>query len=410
MKNKKIAIIIQHLAKGGAEASAARLSKGFFKAGFDPVIIVFNNIADYDFAGRLVSLDAGSGNSNIVRKIFSFFKRLNTVKKIKAKEKFAASISLMENANFINILSRKGEKVIISVRNDIPHRLKELPFYKRFLVKTLYRLADKCVLISKKMRKDAIKLLRVPEPKAALLYNPIETKQIKKIARENPGEYGPIFDSPVVINSGRLQPHKGQWHLIRIFRELKKSCSGLKLVILGYGDGFLKNYLTDLSIKCGLKTYTEWGNMPLNNGYDVYFLGFVRNPYRLIARSKLFLFPSVSEGLGNSLIEALACGTPVISSDCLTGPADILAPERDTDERAVKPVYKKYGVLMPPFDGKLKNSAAPLSRREQMWIETAGKFLENPLPPPVVSESCVKKAKEFDTEKIMPGWRKIANE
>ena len=203
----------------------------------------------------------------------------------------------MENANFINLLTKQKEKLIVSTRNDIEAILKTMPLIRQVLMKFLYKKAFAYVLISRKMQKDAIKLLKIKAEKTKLVYNPINNKLIKQLAAQNPGKYSCIFKYPVLINSGRLSVQKGQWHLIRIFKSLLTDFKGLKLVILGYDDGSLSDFLIKLSRNLGLKTYAEWENKPISEDFDLYFTGFLSNPYSLISRSKLFLFPSISEGL-----------------------------------------------------------------------------------------------------------------
>ena len=189
--------------------------------------------------------------------------------------------------------------------------------------------------------------------------------------------------------------------------ELKKNFTGLKLVILGYGDGDLKEYLTGLSRSLGLKTYAAWEGNPLNENYDVYFTGFLSNPYSLISRSKIFLFPSISEGLGNALIEAMACGVPVVSSDCKTGPRDILSPDSNCNDTAKIPEQTPHGILMPAFDGGLKRAEEPLTPEEELWLNTVKGLLSSSEKIGLLAVSARKRAADFDAEKIIESWMKI---
>ena len=67
----------------------------------------------------------------------------------------------------------------------------------------------------------------------------------------------------------------------------------------------------------------------LNLENNIKLVGFVNNPYDYMKKSDIFVFPSLYEGLGNSILEALACGLPIISSDCECGPREILSPKTD---------------------------------------------------------------------------------
>jgi hypothetical protein len=86
--------------------------------------------------------------------------------------------------------------------------------------------------------------------------------------------------------------------LLRVFKALKEKHKALKLVILAEGE--LKDYLVGLSEELGLKTYV-WDRDKLSERFDVYFLGFQKNPFKFIARSKLFVFPSFTLLNNNSL-------------------------------------------------------------------------------------------------------------
>ncbi|MBN2754694.1 MAG: glycosyltransferase [Candidatus Goldbacteria bacterium] len=404
---KKAAIIVQHLAKGGAEASAARLSIGLSNLGYDVTLIIFHSLIEYEYKGNIISLNIDFLEKNLLQRIFLFFKKIRTVSRIKKQNSFYTCISFMENANFINILSKQKEKLIVSTRNDIELMLKSLPFYKKFFMKTLYKKVFAYVLISKKMKQDAVKLLKIKPDKTKLLYNPINNQKIKDLAGRDAGKYSCIFKHPVLVNSGRLSGQKGQWHLIRIMKILLKDFKELKLILLGYGDGDLKEYLVNLSRTLGLKTYAEWENASINDDYDVYFTGFLKNPYSLIARSKIFLFPSISEGLGNALIEAMICAVPVISSDCKTGPRDILAPDTDCNKTAETPEHAPFGILMPPFNDSLKTSDEITDTTETMWINTIKELLNNNEKREMYALSAEKRGYDFDVHKIIQGWTDI---
>jgi glycosyltransferase involved in cell wall biosynthesis len=282
-----------------------------------------------------------------------------------------------------------------------------MPLIKQILMKFLYKKVFAYVLISRKMQKDAVKLLKIKAEKTRLIYNPINNKLIKEMAAQNPGKYSCIFKHPVLINSGRLSAQKGQWHLIRILKRLLTDFKGLKLVMLGYGDGLLSDYLTTLSRNLGLKTYAEWENKPISEDFDVYFTGFLSNPYSLIARSKIFLFPSISEGLGNALIEAMICKVPVISSDCKTGPRDILAPDTGWEISAKTPENTPFGILMPPFDEKLKNADDAINPNEIMWIETIKTLLSDEEKLDFYARSAEERGFDFDTDKVIKKWQEI---
>jgi glycosyltransferase involved in cell wall biosynthesis len=126
-----------------------------------------------------------------------------------------------------------------------------------------------------------------------------------------------------------------------------------------------------------------------------------------MARAKLFVFPSLWEGFPNALVEAMACGVPVISSDCRSGPREILAPDTDFNYQTQKPDFAEYGILMPVFEVKYKSAEEPLEEREIMWVKTIDKLLEDEDLRKHYSEKAKQRAENFRIEKIVEEWKKV---
>jgi glycosyltransferase involved in cell wall biosynthesis len=176
------------------------------------------------------------------------------------------------------------------------------------LMKRMYDSAEKVVAVSKGVATDMYETLSLEdEPK--VIYNPVVTPSLFHQANEplNDPWFNP--DSPpVVLSAGRLQEEKDFTTLINAFVQLRKEIPS-RLVILGKGDKKKK-------LKRTAKEY--------NVADDVRFPGFVDNPYKYMKRADVFALSSKREGLPTVLIEAMACGTPVVSTDCPSGPAEIL--------------------------------------------------------------------------------------
>ncbi len=395
----KLYFLINSLAGGGAEKVAIKLSEHLPVSTF----ISLERDVKYKTDKPIFFLSNHSTKTSPITKTLSI--PIYAYKLSKFLEKNSLVVSFLERANFVNIISKpfKKHRAIISVRMDQQTGHVGLRKLNKLLVKILYPKADLIIAISYGVKQSLINL-DIEEEKIKVIYNPYPIDEIIELAKEPLGSYEEIFKHPVLITAGRLTKQKGQWYLLRVFKALKEKHKDLKLVILGEGE--LKDYLVGLSQELGLKTYV-WDRDALSENFDVYFLGFQKNPFKFIARSKLFVFPSLWEGFGNVLVEAMVCGVCVVSSDCRSGPREILAPNTDFNYQTQKPEFAEYGVLMPVFKVKYKTSNEPLEEKEIMWVETVDKLLEDESLRKKYSEKAKQRAEDFSIEKIVQEWKEI---
>ncbi len=396
---RQIYFLLNSLGGGGAEAVAVRLSEYLPVANF----ILLERDVKYKTDKPIFFLSNHSTKTSPIIKTLSI--PIYAYKLSKSLEKPSLVVSFLERANFVNIISKpfKKHKAIISVRMDQQTGHVGLRKLNKLLVRILYPKADLIIAISHGVKQSLINL-GIEEEKIKVIYNPCPIDEIRELAKEPLGSHEEIFKHPVLITAGRLTNAKGQWYLLRVFKALKEKHKDLKLMILGEGE--LKDYLVKLSEELGLKTYV-WDRDKLLESFDVYFLGFQKNPFKFIARSKLFVFPSLWEGFPNALVEAMACGVPVVSSDCRSGPREILASNTDFNYQTQKPEFAEYGVLMPVFEVKYKTAKEPLEEREIMWVETIDKLLEDENLRKNYSEKAKQRAEDFRIEKIVQDWKEI---
>ncbi len=219
------------------------------------------------------------------------------------------SIALMLAAQF-----GKGDtRCYVNIRNHISssvagaksRRMREIPV----LMRNLFHLADRVVAVSDGVAEDIARLTDTPAGRLTTIFNPVYRPEILEQAEAGPPHpwMGP-GKTPVVLGAGKMKPQKDFPTLLKAFARLRESHPA-RLIILGDGD--------DLD---SLKALTE----KLGIGKEVDFPGYVANPYAYFRHASVFVLSSAWEGLPNVLIEAMACGCPVVSTDCPSGPAEIL--------------------------------------------------------------------------------------
>lgn len=185
----------------------------------------------------------------------------------------------------------------------------------------LFPSLDKIIGVSEGVVEDTIEITGMPRQRVIAIRNPVITPELAVMAQEDPAH--PWFKEaiPVVLGAGRLTPEKDFPTLIRAFARLREQRAA-RLVILG--EGPLEASLRELTRTLGVEA-------------DVDFPGFTPNPFAYMQRAALFVMSSAWEGSGNVLVEALALGTPSVSTDCPFGPRETLADGR-------------YGSLVPVGD------------------------------------------------------------
>ena len=376
----KIIFLIPTLSLGGGERVVSELSLSLPES-IEKVIVLFKEEISYLYKGRVISLNTPISSENSLLKIYHYFLGLLKFRKIVKSEKPDYVISFGHPSNIINILC--GAKSIVRADNFFSSALNGFGggIYK-ILIKVLFKRASIVVAVSKESAQDLIKNFNVKKEKIKVIYNPLNVEEIEKLAKEPlEKKYQKIFQNPVIINMGRLNKQKGQQYLIEAFCEIKNKIKDAKLVILGKGE--LEDSLKYLSEKMGFKD-------------DIHFLGWQENPFKFLASSKIFILSSLWEGLPYVLLEAMACGLPIVSFDCKSGPREILAPNTDFSFQARNIEYAEYGVLVEKENKKLLSQAA-------IKLLLDGDLLKE------LKEKSKKRALNFNIENIIKEWKFLEN-
>jgi len=316
----KLFILIPSLEKGGIERSMSRLSRGLLDSGWDVSIISEKpskeSISYFDERVKLLSLGSSfiNQNSNI---IFSIFKNILYYFKIKKYIKKYSPDVLLAVKNipvsiFLKIILKNKFKLIIrEAVNPKYSSITQRSLLSRIFVNNLKRLlypkADNIIAISEGVKQSLVKNFNLDSSKIQTIYNPSADEKILSLAKEDI-DRDLISNRPLIVSIGRLTKQKNHITLLKAFNKIHSNID-CNLYIIGEGserrnlEKFIKNNNIDDKVK---------------------LLGYQNNPWKFLSKSNLFVLPSIWEGFGNVIVESMLIGIPVISSDCPSGPREIL--------------------------------------------------------------------------------------
>jgi glycosyltransferase involved in cell wall biosynthesis len=206
----------------------------------------------------------------------------------------------------------------------------------RALMRRYYPRADRIVTVSRDLAAELRDFAGIPQERITALYNAVVDDDLYAAAKEEPDHpWLKPGAPPVILGVGRLVPRKGFDVLLRAFARVLRNRPA-RLIILGHGK------TTDKGDVCTAELNALTQELGIANAVSL--PGFQRNPFAYMARARVFVLPSWFEGLPGVLIQAMACGCPVVSTDCPTGPREILEGGR-------------HGPLVPVGDDKAMAAA-----------------------------------------------------
>lgn len=382
MAKKNVLVIISKLNNGGAEKIAIYLAEKLANKYNVHILVSDLKLQDYKCSVPIIELPI----MKIIR--LKTILRINEIKKIKRELNIDYTISLGFKSNFFNVISRVNDKVIVSVVNMI--RLKELKkqdfLYKHFVLKK----ADVIVPVSKRIEMDLIENYKAKKRKIKTIYNFCNEKEIDELKIEPiEDEYSWIFESEnVVATVGRLHYQKAQIYLLKAFKKVVKEIPDAKLIILGRGT--LYDELNDYIVSEKLEK-------------SIILLGFKQNLYKYLYKSSMFVLSSRYEGLPNSIIEAMYLSLPIVSTDCDSGPREVLEPNSNLTDKVDDIKECEYGILFPNI---IKNNLT-----EEEYIDYIYKSIVKVLKDKKLKEKYSKLSKkrveDFRYDKIIDEWIEI---
>ncbi|HBH25596.1 MAG TPA: glycosyl transferase [Cytophagales bacterium] len=311
MKNR-IAIYIPSLRGGGAERVMVTLANAFVSSGYYVDLVVGKADGSYikDVSEEVAIVDLDS------RRVTT---SLPGLVRYLRRAKPNALLSAMVHANiiaiFANYIARSEIRLVVSEHNTLNSLLKTVSWLRRekwlpFAMRLMYPKTHGIVAVSKGVADELSMITNISREKIDVIYNPVVINYSFP-PHTNRITLHPWFGDdqpPVILSAGRLTPQKDFTTLIYAFAKLLTKYQA-RLVIMGEGEQ--RNALEQLIQK-------------LNISDKILLPGFVDNPREWMQCSSLFVLSSSWEGFGNVILEAMACGLPIVSTDCPSGPAEIL--------------------------------------------------------------------------------------
>lgn len=359
----KILLMYRDLTHGGVQKIMVYVANYFAGCGYDVTLLVGEAKGPYL---NLLSSDVKVISINTKNR-YSLCKHLITLlRHHKPDILFTGVPSFNLIAIIAKYISLTNTKVIISEHSNT---FKEFSKSKNFsyklsflLIPFLYRFSDAIIAVSKGVAKDLSKFSFIPCDSIKTIYNPAYSKSIAQVSKFEVNEdWFEYKDCPVIIGVGRLTEQKDFSTLLDAIYTLRKT-RNVKLIIVGDGPMY-----ADLQMKIdsyGLNAYVK-------------LVGFKENPISWINKADVFVLSSKWEGFGNILVEALAAGTTIVSTDCKSGPSEILK-------------GGQLGYLVPTCDVKAMS-------------EKIAYAIDNPISKAVLTNA----AEEYDEDFIMKEYESL---
>lgn len=345
----RYAFVINSLKQGGAERACATIAEALSERKIPPVVILLEGVQFYRLPPAVPVIVINRTSLPGWKKLLYLPRTWIRLKKELRAGKFSRVISFLFFPNYLNVLLRmwnpehlgRGQgdyRVIISTRTNPERFLREgvTGQINRLIVRLLYPRADLHISLTRRMS-EILRQWHALPPMDLVIPNPYDHRRIQAQGKERvppiPGQV-PRF---TIVSVGRLIPLKRYHDVVDAVARLPETV-GFVLV----GDGPERDSLEARARVRGIE-------------HRVHFLGQKDNPFPYVAAASVFVLSSEIEGFPNAMVEAMCLGIPVISSDCETGPREILL-DRHTEQSVIGPIspasvyYGSFGVLYPVGD------------------------------------------------------------
>lgn len=306
----RVALFLPSLEGGGAERVYVQLANEFSRLGFRVDVVAAAARGPYlsEVCATVRVIDLGG--SGVLKSLPALIRFLRS-------QRPAAVLSGLEHANIVAVLAcliaRSGTRCVVSTRSVPTAFYRQDRSLRRWITlqasRLVYRFADRVIANSQAGADDLMYCLGIPQRKVSVIHNPLDLEELERCARETVDHpFLHAGSAPLILGVGSLTPVKDFETLVRAF-SIVRSRRACRLAILG--EGPLRPRLESLLRELGLE-------------HEATLPGFVANPFAWMSRAGVFVSSSLTEGCPNALMQALACGAPVVSTDGPGGSAEIL--------------------------------------------------------------------------------------
>lgn len=318
----RLTLVITSLGRGGAERTTSVLANGWASRGNEVTLITLikDDVPAYalhpEIDLRQIRVRGGTAQ-NILHGIVRQLRSVRALRRAIQESRPDLIISVMDISNILTLFAARGASAPVVIVEQTYPEYYPIGWAWETLRRLTYRRADMLVSTSKPMMEW---LRRKTKANACVIPNPIDLPPPQS---QPPQDCSPQdAGGRIIIGMGRLVPEKGFDLLLQAFSRIALRYPDWSLKIVG--EGVLRDALKAQCKELDIASRVE-------------FLGWVQDPFSMLRAADLFVFSSRFEGFGNALCEAMACGLPVISFDCPSGPGEIIRQNVD-------------GILVPPQD------------------------------------------------------------